>query len=124
MKRLCAVIYAFIFRRLTEVDADIFNGKSFAGSHLIIKEFSYHVADSVAVTWGLKREAIEIYAYSLDDKNQLDRLLEEGYDCLTSKGERVVVDYKRNTVKKFKGEKLNIWESRLITLLRKGMQTS
>lgn len=116
-----AVFYRIFPKKFTTVSVDIFNGINYVTSDQMIKERSVHVADSLSSSWGLDKRKVELWAYSLDDKNQLDQLLEQGYDCHISKGERVVADYKNNVIKKFKGKKLKIWESQLITLLRKSI---
>lgn len=119
-----ALFYRILPKKFTTVNADIFSGSSFIASDNMIEEKAVHVADSLSSSWGLDKRKVELWAYSLDDKNQLDQLLEQGYDCRISKGERVVVDYRSNVVKTFKGKKLKIWESQLTTLLRKGIRLS
>jgi hypothetical protein len=105
--------------KLTEVDADFYNGITWVFRDIMIKERSAHVARSVEMAVGIKRDKMEIYAYSIEDRKELDYFIDQGYDYKTSKGERVVIDFKGNEIKKFKGKKLNVWESRSIIRLHK-----
>jgi len=110
--------------KLTEVSVDIYNGELFVTRERMIKQRPVHVANSIAGVWGLKRDKIEIYAYSLESEKEVDQYLEQGYYCVTSKGAREVVSFKQETVKKFKGERLKTWESRSIIQLRKTTKTT
>lgn len=95
---------------LEVVNADIFHGDLLRIRHDIIKKNSQSIARAVAQNWGYVYEKIEIYSYDLESSKELDQLLRQGYYLYTSKGERVVKSYRQEEVKKFKGEKLNLWE--------------